>query len=161
MAIRNRPQGAALLVVGDFNINLAVPEGRERNEGVALALVKEGLEDMSGHFLTWHKLWLKNGRTWATHRGGREVCPQTEYILGTHSCLFHHLVVWDARHNTDHYLVLGCLCRAAPAAHLRYLGKRTCFPIRPPATPYKADRIFAELRRAIPRPPWREYHCQA
>ena len=63
----------------------------------------------------------------------------TDYILGPYSLLFHHVAVWDARHNTDHYLVMGCLRGAVPDAHLRYFGKRTRFPIRPPAT---LDRIY-------------------
>ena len=62
-AICNRPRGGALLVVSNFNTDLVVPEGRERDEGVAAALAEEGLEDMSGHFLPWHKPWLKDGRT--------------------------------------------------------------------------------------------------
>ena len=67
----------------------------------------------------------------------------------------------DARHNIDHYLVFGCLCRATPAAHLCYLGRRTGFPIRPPATLDKVDRMFAKLQRDIPRPLWQELHRQA
>ena len=108
---------------------------------------------MSRNFLPWHNLWLKDRRTWAMHQGGREVCSRTNYILGTESCLFHNIAVRDARHNTDHYLVLGCLCRAAPDTHLLYLGKRTCFPIRPLATLDKVDLMFAEIWGAIPNPP--------
>ena len=65
--------GAALLVVGNFNTNLDLLEVRERNEVIAAALVEEGLEDMSGHFLPRHKPWLKDGLTWVMHQGGREV----------------------------------------------------------------------------------------
>ena len=35
-AISKRPQGAALLVVGNFNTKLAAPEGRDQDEGIAL-----------------------------------------------------------------------------------------------------------------------------
>ena len=59
------------------------------------------------------------------------------------------------------HLVLGCLCRVVPAAHSCYLGRRKRFPIRPLATPDRVDHMFAELWCAIPRPPWREHHCQA
>ena len=65
-------------MVGNFNTDLAAPEGRERDEGIAAALAEEGLEDMSGHFLPRHKPWLKDGRTWAMHRGGREVLSQSD-----------------------------------------------------------------------------------
>ena len=36
-------QGFALLVVGNFNTNLATPEGRVQEEGIAAAVVEEGL----------------------------------------------------------------------------------------------------------------------
>ena len=95
------------------------------------------------------------------HQGVREVRYWAGYILGTYSHLFHNVAVQDASHNTDHYLVLGCLRGATPDAHLRYLGSRTCFPIRPPEIPDRVDRMFSELRRSIPRPPWQDRHRQA
>ena len=42
---------------------------------------------MSGHFLPWKNMWLKDGRTWAMRRGGQEVRSQTDYILETYSSL--------------------------------------------------------------------------
>ena len=84
-----------------------------------------------------------------------------DYILGTDSRLFQKVAVRYARHNTYHYLVFGCLRRIASAAHYLYLGRCTCFPIRPPATPDRIDRIFAKIRQAIPRTPRQECHCQA
>ena len=99
-----------------------------------------GIEDMSGHLLPWLNPGLKDGR------GGRELSSRTNYILGTDSCLFLNVATQDARHNTDHYLVMGCLREAAPAVHSRYLSKRTRFPIRHPATPDRIDRKFDELR---------------
>ena len=56
-------------MVDNFNTNLAVTEGREREEGVAASMAEEGLEDMIGLFLSQHNLWLMDGRTWAMHRG--------------------------------------------------------------------------------------------
>ena len=50
-ALKERPKGAKLLVAGDFNANLAEPEGDRRGEDIAAALATEGLEDMSAHFL--------------------------------------------------------------------------------------------------------------
>ena len=58
-------------------------------------------------------------------RGGQEVRSQNNYILGTDSRLFQNVDIRDARHNTDHYLILGCLHRAVPAAQLCYLERRT------------------------------------
>ena len=152
-AIGKRPWGGTLLVVGDFNTAVAAPEGQERYEVITVARAEEGLEDMSGHVLPRHQPWLKDGRTCEMHQGGQEVCSQTDYILGTDSRLFQNVSVRDAQHNTDQYLVLGCLCRAEPAAHSRYLGKRTHFLIMTPAPPGKVDLMFTELQVAIPKPP--------
>ena len=110
---------------------------------------------MIGHFLPKHKPWLKDGHTRAMYRGVWEVHSRTNYILGIDSHLLQNIAVRDESHNTDHYLVLGCLCGAKPAAHSRYLGNRTRFPISPLATPDKADHMFAEIWQANPRPPWR------
>ena len=109
-------------------------------------MAEEGPEDMSGHFLPQHKPWLKDGHTWAMHESGREVRYRTKYILGIDSRLFQNVVVWYTRHNMDHYLVLGCLRIAAPDTHVRYLGRRTRFPIRPLSTPDKSDQFFAKLQ---------------
>ena len=46
-------------------------------------------------------------------RLGREVQSRTDYILGKYCCLFRNVAVWDPQHNSDHYLVLGCI-RSAP-----------------------------------------------
>ena len=69
--IRNWPRGDMLLVVDNFNTNLAPPKGRERNKGIAAALAEEGLEDMRSHFLPHHKMWIKDDCIWAMYRGGR------------------------------------------------------------------------------------------
>ena len=57
---------------------------------------------MSVHFLPQHKPRLKDGQTWAMHRGGWEVRSQTDYILSTDILLFQNVVFRDVRHNTDH-----------------------------------------------------------
>ena len=128
---------------------------------ITAKMTEDGLEDIIGHFLPWHKPCLKDSRTWAMQRGGQEVLSHTDYIMGTDSCLFQNVAVWNARNNTDHYLILGCLCGSAPAAHLRYLRRCTRLSIRPPATPDKEDHMFADPQRAIPRHPWRKRHRQA
>ena len=95
------------------------------------------------------------------YQGGREVRSQTDYIMGTYSCLFQNVAVQDTQHNTDHYLVLGCLLGANPATNSRYLWKSTCFSIRPPYNLNKLDRMFSESRGAIVKPPRQECHRQA
>ena len=42
-------------------------------------------------------------------REGRFVQSQTDVILGTDHLIFGNVSVWDPRHNSDHYMVLGCL----------------------------------------------------
>ena len=68
--------------------------------------------------------------------------------------------VQDSRHNTDHYLVIGCLCGAAPSYHSHYIGKWKQFLMKLPNIPGGVDRLFAELRGGIPKlPQWeRPYH---
>ena len=95
------------------------------------------------------------------HWGVRQVHSRTDYIMKTDSRLFHTVAFRDVHNKIDQHLVLGYLRGADPAAHLRYLGKHTKFPIRPPDTPDKADRMFSEIWREIPKPPRQECHCQA
>ena len=53
--IWRKPRGAELLVAGDFNVNIAAPEGDRRAEDITTELVTEGLEDMARHFLPREK----------------------------------------------------------------------------------------------------------
>ena len=46
-----------LLVDGDSNVNLAVPEGAERDEGIVAALEAVILEDMLEHVHPHQSLW--------------------------------------------------------------------------------------------------------
>ena len=50
-ALRERPNGAELLVAVDLNINFAAPEGDRREEDIMATLATKGLEDMVDHFL--------------------------------------------------------------------------------------------------------------
>ena len=56
-AIKERPRGAELLVAGDFNVNLAEPEGDRRGENIVAAMATEGFEDMSAYFLLLRRSW--------------------------------------------------------------------------------------------------------
>ena len=113
-AIRSWPRRAELLVAGDFNGDLAKPEGDRRAEAIATLLATEGLEDMARHFLPREIRWCRDRRTWGMLQKGREVRSRTDYILGTDSRLFRNVAVRDPRHNSDHYMVLGCLPSAPP-----------------------------------------------
>ena len=52
-----KPRGAELLVAGEFNVNIAAPEGDRRAEDIATELATAGLEDMAWHFLPQEKRW--------------------------------------------------------------------------------------------------------
>ena len=108
-ATSQKPCGADLLVIGNFNADLESPEKNVRDEESDAALNTTGLEDMGAHFFPRRKPWLRDGHTWSMLRGGREVGSQTDYILGTDRHLLHNVSVHDARHNTYRYLVMGCL----------------------------------------------------
>ena len=41
-------------------------------------------------------------------REGREVRSWTDYTLGTDFRIFGNVSVWDPRHKSDHYMVMGC-----------------------------------------------------
>ena len=84
-------------------------------------------------------------------RKGRGVRSRTDYILGTDRCLFRNVAVRDSRHNSDHYMVLGCLPNAPPTEQKQYLGERKLWPVRPPREPTTTDELFAALHRAVPR----------
>ena len=61
-------------------------------------------------------------------RLGREVRSRTNFILGIYRRLFRNVAAQDPQHNSDHYMVLGCLRSAPMREHIEYLGRRT----RPP-----------------------------
>ena len=54
-------------------------------------------------------------------RIGREVRSRTYYLMGTDRRLFQNVSFPDPRYNSDHYMVLGCLCSADQQEHSRYL----------------------------------------
>ena len=83
VAIIRRPQGAKMLVAGDFNAELAKTEGSVHTEEIVAALETYGLEDMRVNFLPRCKSWLRGGRTWSMRRGDRVVISWTDYLLGT------------------------------------------------------------------------------
>ena len=87
---------------------------------------------------------------------GKVVWSWMDYFLGIDRRLFWNVSVQDPRHNTDHYMVLGCLRSAPEREHAKYLSGRKKLPLRPLAEPTREDGIFAALRRAVPKPHARE-----
>ena len=92
-AIRRNPRGVELLVAGDFNVDIAAPEGDRRAEDITTELATEGLEDMARHFLPQEKRWCRDRRTWGMLRKGQEVRSWTDYVLGTDRRLFRNVTV--------------------------------------------------------------------
>ena len=89
-------------------------------------------------------------------QAGREVGSWTDYILGIDLCLLWNISVRDPRHNSDHYLVLGCLHSAHLREHSEYLGRRKRLPLRPPTNPTREDGLFTDLWRSVPNPKARD-----
>ena len=53
-------------------------------------------------------------------------------------------------------MVLGCLHNTSLTEHNRYLRGRKKLPLKPPTEPIREDKVFAALRRAVPKPRARE-----
>ena len=154
-AIGRKLPGADLMVAGDSNVDILAPEGR-RVENIATDLVTAGVEDMAQHFMPRRRRWSRDRRTWDMWQKGQVVRSRTGYILGTDRRLFKNVAVRDSRHNTNHYMVLGCLPGAPLEATRQYQGGRKQWPVRPPAEPSRTDTLFAASRRAVPKPAPRE-----
>ena len=116
---------------------------------------------MPAHFLPRKRNWGRERRTWSMVREGKVVRSWTEYLLGTDRSLFRNVSVRDPRHNTDHFMVVGCLRSAPEREHARYIRGRRKMPLRPSTEPMKEDGIFAALRRAVPKPHARDRHKSA
>ena len=84
------------------------------------------------------------------------VRSRTDYIMETDRRLFKNVAVRDPRHNTDHYMVLGCLPGDSRETTRRYQGVRKRWPVRPSAEPSQTDTLIAALRRAVPKKAPRE-----
>ena len=123
-AIKEQPQGTALLVAGDLNTTLTDPKNDRRGTEIAAAPTEEGLEDMAVQFLPRQRRWGRERRTWSMVQEGKVVRSRTDYILGTDRRLFWNVSVRDPRHNTDHYMVLSCLRSALKREHTKYLTGR-------------------------------------
>ena len=54
----------------------------------------------------------------------RVVHYRTNYLLGTDRRIYQNVLVWDTRHNSDHFLVLGCIRGESAQEHVYYLGSR-------------------------------------
>ena len=76
---------------------------------------------------------------------GREVRYWMDYILGKDRRLFSNVSTWEARKNSDHYMILGCVRTATLREHTKYLGRRTRLTLQPPTPPPMEDKHFVTL----------------
>ena len=116
-AIRQRPHGAALMLVGNFNSDLDAPEGNLKEEDITSTMATLIPEYMKTHLLLRCKDWARYKRKRIMLRIGREVQSWTDYLLGTDHHLFQNVYVRYPRKNSDHFMVLGCLCGADHREH--------------------------------------------
>ena len=134
-ALGDKPRGTSLIVAGDLNTDLGDTENDRRVLEIASTMTEAGLEDMTAHFLPRKRKWGREFRTWSMVREGKLVRSRTDYLLGTDRSLFRNVYIRDPRHNTDHFMVVGCL-RSAPAQdHARYIKGRRKIPLKPPTEP--------------------------
>ena len=108
-ALGDQPRGTALVVAGDFNIDLGETASDGRGTEIAAALTEAGVEDMTAHFLPRKRQWGRERRTWSMVREGKVIRSRTDYLLGTDRSLFRNVAVRDPRHNSDQYMVVGQL----------------------------------------------------
>ena len=142
-AISRQPQGAELLVAGNFNADLANPEGIACAEEIDTALAAAGLEDMSANLSLMHKPWTRDWRIWIIRRRDWVVRCWTYCQLGTDSHIYQNLLVRNACHKSNHYLVLGCLWGELAQEHVCYLRQKHRFPFQPPINDSDAGCLFA------------------
>ena len=91
-------------------IDLELTGGNERIGAIISEMATKGIENMTENFPP-HKIpWTWDGRTWSMLRCVQDLRSRTEYILGTDRRLFQNLAVKEPWHNTNNYMVLGCLC---------------------------------------------------
>ena len=72
-AICQQPQGAELLISGDFNADLSVPDGHDWYKKIVEMMEKEVLGYMMESFFPRNLLWARDGRTWRIILRGQEV----------------------------------------------------------------------------------------
>ena len=116
---------------------------------------------MTAHFLPRKLRWGRERRMWSMVQEGKVVRSRTDYLLGTDRSLFRNVSARYPRHNTDHFMVVGCLCSAPKWEHTHYIMGRRKMPLRPPTEPTRENGIFEALRKAVPKPHARDRHKNA
>ena len=95
-----------MIVAGDLNSELDVPERAARDKEIVEALMEARDEYILAQFILCHKVWDWDGKTWSMVCLGQEVRSHIECLLGTDLRLFRNVSVRDPQHNLDHYMIL-------------------------------------------------------
>ena len=145
-------------MAGDLNANLAKKEGTPRGEAITDELEAARQEDTGINFLPHRKPWFQDRCTCSMRRDGIEVWSWMDYILGAYCRLFQDVAVRDPRHNSDHYMVLGCLSEDPEKELMEYLLKACHFPFQTIHCNLASmpDKLFSDLNTQIPKIPLRE-----
>ena len=151
-ALKERPKGTTLLVMWDLNTPLDDPENDRIGTEIAVALTEAGLADMTAHLLPRRQRWGRERQTWSMVREVKVVRSWTDYILGTEQILFRNVYVRDLRHNSNHFMVVGCLPSAPERKHTKYITGEKKLTLQLPTETTREDGIFAALQRAVPKP---------
>ena len=122
-------RGTELIVEGYIKVYLDRTGGWGQDKEITAAAATAGIEDILVHLLLQQRAWNRDWRTWAMVRQGREVKSQMEYIMGSDRRIFQNMAVRDLRHNSNHYMVLGCLHGGSLRENSNYLGRRTRLPL--------------------------------
>ena len=140
---------------GNFNANLVDPEGTPRGQDIADEIAAEGIVDVVLHSLPSCNTWLQDMCTWRMRKDGQEIWSRTDYILGTYCRLLQDVDIQDMRHNSDHYMVLGCMSGDLEKELMDYLRKVRRFLLRPIRRDLASasEKIFSELKNQTPNPP--------
>ena len=67
------------------------------------------MEDMVAHLLPCHLNWTRDGQALIILHRVNMARYRADYILGTDRRMLPIFKVRSPRHNTDHYLFLGCI----------------------------------------------------
>ena len=65
--------GRNLVVTGNFNADISVPDGNECSKTIVVVMVQEGLDNMAVHFLPCHNPWKRDSWTCIMLHHGQEV----------------------------------------------------------------------------------------
>ena len=128
-------------------------EINKRKKAIAAAMLMDGLEDITYHFLPCKLPRNRYYQTCSMLRCVQEVRYQTDYILGKDHCLIQNMAILDTRYKIDHYLVLGCLRGMTHRYHQCHIGFHTRLPLYPPKILSSEYYLSVPIWKAVPKKP--------